>query len=483
MDLMRKLVKDFAEIVNTPSDNTAGAKNIKGTVVVRDGVKRVRLDGAPDGSFDSLTPISEATDVQDGDRVLLSIENHTATVIGNFSNPATHGAGEHVHEISDITNLKKTLDGKADDDHEHDIDDITNLKKTLDDKSPKNHEHEKLNKLAGIYEIGDNLALTDEGKLSATGGGGITGDTLPIGSIIEWANNTAPINWLLLNGQAVSRTEYSELFELYGTTYGPGDGSTTFNLPDYRTRVPVGYSEGDSNFGSIGKTGGEAAHTLTVDEIPNHHHPIYLSNTAGATSYGLSYDNKNGAHFSNEWAAGEKIGGDQPHNNLQPYIVTNFIVKAKQSAGIVADVVNNLESTSPTDALSANQGRVLNEKVSELQTDYIVKQGVSGIWTYRKWASGIAELWNASPINETWNSASGAIMGGYYAQLSNPSWGVFPFTFVDIPNATGGGRINTGAGFLTVMCTTTGISAVSVTGNQNSTNVRGVSIFIRGRWK
>lgn len=70
-----------------------------------------------------------------------------------------------------------------------------------------------------------------------TGNGG--GDTEEIGSVKLWFSNTIPQNWLLLNGQAISRTEYSELFEILGTTYGSGDDSTTFNLPDMRQRVPV----------------------------------------------------------------------------------------------------------------------------------------------------------------------------------------------------------------------------------------------------
>lgn len=67
-----------------------------------------------------------------------------------------------------------------------------------------------------------------------------SGDTLPIGSIAQFGGATAPINWLFCNGQAVSRETYSELFAVIGTTYGQGDGSTTFNLPDYNAISPTG---------------------------------------------------------------------------------------------------------------------------------------------------------------------------------------------------------------------------------------------------
>jgi microcystin-dependent protein len=202
-------------------------------------------------------------------------------------------------------------------------------------------------------------------------GGGITGDTSPIGAVMEWFSDTAPDNWLLLNGQAVSRTDYNELFALYGTTFGSGDGSTTFNLPDMRKRVPVGKDSSDSDFNTLGKTGGEKTHTLTVDEMPSHSHQFRAVRDAINTdSQGTDGNAKsingqgNNTGFTPYGVDSiQDAGGDQPHNNLQPYIVTNFIVKAKQSAGLVATVVDNLGSDSATDALSAKQGKELNNNM------------------------------------------------------------------------------------------------------------------------
>lgn len=197
----------------------------------------------------------------------------------------------------------------------------------------------------------------------------IVGDTVPIGAVMEWDNDTIPDNWLLLDGRAVSRTDYSELFQLYGTRYGAGDGSTTFNLPNRKTRVSVGKDNSDSDFNTLGKTGGEKTHQLEYNEMSRNCAVLYDSGLqdemwcAGEIknypqgAYKLTYD-----------GAGFKRG---PHNNLQPYFVTNFIVKAKQSAGVVATVVDNLNSTSDKDALSANQGRVLNEKLQRhIMTTY-----------------------------------------------------------------------------------------------------------------
>ena len=74
----------------------------------------------------------------------------------------------------------------------------------------------------------------------------------------------------------------------------------------------------------VGSTGGDEKHQLAVNEMPKHNHEIYLANAAGSTSYGISYTTSRGAGFSNEWAAGAKVGGDQPHNNMPPYLSVNM---------------------------------------------------------------------------------------------------------------------------------------------------------------
>ena len=197
--------------------------------------------------------------------------------------------------------------------------------------------------------------------------GAVSGDTLPVGAIMPFGSDTIPDNWLLCNGQAVSRTTYQELFNTIGTTYGTGDGFTTFNLPNLQGKIPVGKNANDTDFDTLGETGGEKTHTLTINEMPSHNHQreqtgraLYwdedLTEMGGLTS---------GVNVQISWNKDTtNTGGSQPHNNLQPYIVQNYIIKAKQSAGVVATVVDNLTSTSATNALSANQGKVLNDKFS-----------------------------------------------------------------------------------------------------------------------
>jgi microcystin-dependent protein len=115
----------------------------------------------------------------------------------------------------------------------------------------------------------------------------LIGAACPIGLVQLWPKSTAPnSSWLVCDGSAISRTTYSDLYTAIGVTYGVGDGSNTFNLPDFRARVPVGYNT-DTITGrstrSIAATSGAETHDLQVSEIPSHTHSNTLTNT-GTTS-------------------------------------------------------------------------------------------------------------------------------------------------------------------------------------------------------
>lgn len=150
----------------------------------------------------------------------------------------------------------------------------------------------------------------------------------PTGVISAFAGSSAPTNWLLCDGSAVSRTTYADLFSLFGTTYGSGDGSTTFNLPNLKGRIPVGRDSSQTEFDTLGESGGSKTHTLTTSEMPSHSHTqrsgASLNVTGGANS-GLAYDHFGSTINSNMVTA--DTGGGQAHNNLQPYLVVNYIVK------------------------------------------------------------------------------------------------------------------------------------------------------------
>lgn len=201
----------------------------------------------------------------------------------------------------------------------------------------------------------DNLNLMQQ-LIRADITGAVSGDTLPIGAFLPYSGATAPTNWLICDGSAISRTTYQDLFNVIGTVFGAGDGSTTFNLPDMRGRVPVGVDSSQTEFDTLGETGGEKTHTLTVDEMPSHTHTPTVS--IHGNSDGITIGSAWSEGFYTRSASGTNLeltsaGGNQPHNILQPYQTTNYIIKAFQSAGVVAEVVNE-HSKSTTNVYNAN---------------------------------------------------------------------------------------------------------------------------------
>lgn len=215
--------------------------------------------------------------------------------------------------------------------------------------------------------------------------GAVSGDTLPVGAIIPFGSDTVPENWLLCDGSAVSRTTYQQLFNTIGVSFGQGDGFTTFNLPDLRDRVPIGKDTTDTDFDVLGKTAGERKHTLTVNEMPAHKHTAAGIVTVGDRVGYFAIGGSTGA-TGNITAVGN-TGGGQAHNITQPSIATNYIIKATQSAGIVATVIDNLNSTSTTNALSANQGRVLKGT-----TLYSNSNGTTGDITLNENSSNFSKI-------------------------------------------------------------------------------------------
>ena len=147
----------------------------------------------------------------------------------------------------------------------------------------------------------------------------------PIPGVISMYGGTAaPMGTLLCNGQEVSRTTYSRLFDVIGTIYGIGDNSTTFNLPNLQGRVPVGLKASEPVFNALGNFGGTGAHTLTVSEIPAHTHSY--ENQSNSTSVQTPVTGTDVADNVNVNQTTGSTGGGLAHNNLQPYIVLNYII-------------------------------------------------------------------------------------------------------------------------------------------------------------
>ena len=216
----------------------------------------------------------------------------------------------------------------------------------------------------GVYELPLHEVYVVDGASGFTAGDFtdarvFPGGGVPIASITPYAGDTAPDGWQLCDGTAVSRTTYSELFEIIGTTFGPGNGSTTFDLPDLRGRFPIGAKTGlglnasgaagtapagtPSATRSRGAWGGEETHLNTSAEsgMPAHNHSITdpghfhahtspanfagsgglqgaqavdTPNTASATT-GISVNNSSAPNAASR------------HNTVGPFLALNFIIR------------------------------------------------------------------------------------------------------------------------------------------------------------
>jgi len=152
-----------------------------------------------------------------------------------------------------------------------------------------------------------------------------------VGEIRMFAGNFAPVGWAFCNGALMAIDQNDTLFNLIGTTYG-GDGQSTFALPNLQSRVPVHVGPGFA----LGQAGGAESVTVTVSQIPAHSH-VPLSNSAAGTQTspaggvwaldtGLSPYSSAAPSVALSPNAIGSSGGSQPHDNMIPFLVINFIL-------------------------------------------------------------------------------------------------------------------------------------------------------------
>jgi microcystin-dependent protein len=172
-----------------------------------------------------------------------------------------------------------------------------------------------------------------------------SGLALPAGALAMFAGAAAPAGWLLCDGAAVSRTTFADLFAAIGTTWGAGDGTTTFGLPDLRGRSAIGAGTGPSlSARTLAATGGAETHQLTAGEMPSHTHFAFAnasSSNATATDVNNTSqsvrelnDGTSSSNFRVKATATaatvgltSSAGSGAAHNNMQPFAVVNYIIK------------------------------------------------------------------------------------------------------------------------------------------------------------
>lgn len=260
------------------------------------------------------------------------VDNNISSLTQNISNKLSNKAdkSDTYTKTETIEAINNTITGKAD---------TTYVNNQLDLKADKSDTYTK----EEVDDMFDNPT--------------ITGDTLPVGSITLWSGTTTPTNWLLCDGREVSRETYSELFAAIGTVWGAGDGSTSFNLPDFTDKFALG-AGGDVD---LAETGGEKTHKMTMEELVPHTHTTGHGTENGGSSYDVALKGRGYSSSESNFET-SSTGEGAPFSIMPPYVGSYYIIKAKQSAGIIATVVDTLESSSTTDALSAKQGKILNDK-------------------------------------------------------------------------------------------------------------------------
>lgn len=213
--------------------------------------------------------------------------------------------------------------------------------------------------LGGNYPNPSVLAIHLPAPIPVVQGGTGRSDSqtlLPPGVIMAYVATGPPAGWIVCDGSAVSRSTFANLFAVIGTTYGPGDGSTTFNVPDLRGRFMAGYDPGNSTgrlnipvpngitAAALSNVGGQQDHSLTQGELPNYNLPYsdpghaHLSATPSPLGGGSLYTNGSGPINSGSNGASTSVsgvgitinsgGGNQLMNLVPPAIIVQYIIKS-----------------------------------------------------------------------------------------------------------------------------------------------------------
>jgi microcystin-dependent protein len=261
---------------------------------------------------------------------------------------------------------------------------------------------------------------------------------VPCGTFFPYGGSSAPTGFLMCDGSAVSRTTYSDLFAVFSTTFGAGDGSTTFNVPDLRGRgvIGAGTGTGGGASGTGAPTGGSAltarangawlgeeTHVLTEAELASHGHPIY---TNGASTPSRAAVTTSTTNYASSSAYISLTGSDAAHNNVQPVIASNWIVKCVRafsgsqsflSRGFIDGLITSNAADADHDiTISVGACRDSSDAYNMTLASALTKR-IDASWAAGDAAGG---LFSGSVANATWyhvflirKDSDGAIDAGF----------------------------------------------------------------------
>jgi microcystin-dependent protein len=332
-------------VTNTPSGNLAAT-------TVQAALNELQTDVDSRATSTALTNhISDTTDAHAASAI-------TNTPAGNLAATTVQAALDELQTDVDTrltASSTNTLTNKT-----FDADGTGNSISNIENADIKAAAAIALNKLAATTAsralVSDGSGFVSASSVTATELGYVSGVTssiqtqisaisFPAGVMAPYAGSSAPTGWLLCYGQAISRTTYADLFTAISTAYGVGDGSTTFNLPDLRGRTAVGKDDmggaaasrmtsGGSGVdgATLGAAGGTQTHTLVTGEMPAHNHSgdgagnnLVIYNRGSGGNYagnagGSAWDQMDTTPVTN-------TGGGGAHQNTQPSIILNYIIK------------------------------------------------------------------------------------------------------------------------------------------------------------
>lgn len=213
-----------------------------------------------------------------------------------------------------------------------------------------------------VIQAGENVTITGAGTyvdpfiVTAVAGEGGSGDGWTAGDVKMTARSSAPAGWLVANGAAVSRSSYADLFAAIGVAFGPGDGSTTFNLPDLAGRFPLG-ADGSHPLGAVG---GAETTTISVAQMPAHNHN-------GVTGGG-------GSHSHSGTTA---TAGYHTHSYLDFWYNTIVTVDARGAGGVptIGSINEAIASASRVTDGSGDHAHNLNVNAVGDHTHAVASQG------------------------------------------------------------------------------------------------------------